>query len=418
MPENSEANSMPPASLDPAHQRDVLGHYPTGVAVVTGLLDGAPVGMVVGTFSSVSLEPALVSFMPQTSSRTWTLLAEAESLCINVLAHDQLELCRLLAMPAADKFEHVDWSLSPWGAPQVEGAVAHVHCRVDRVVEAGDHLIVLCAVQAMSVDRPVTPLLFFQGGYGGFSATGLSAKADCDVIAALRLADRARGGVERLARDINCEAAVLVAVGPDELTTAVSAHGGRVHQHEALGHRIPLVPPIGEAYVAGSSPEVVERWLAKVPRHEADLLPHYRARLESVAADGHAVSVVSAQDRAAYAELGSALLEYASGELTPARERAIRSAFTRTRGFFATVELAPDELYDVGSVVVPVRDRRGEVLMVLRLTQLPASVPGRVVEEWIAAVKKTARLVERDLAHGAGAHRADDYLTWGADFMM
>jgi len=404
--------------ITPGHFREVLGHYPTGVTVVTGMVDDRPVGMVVGTFSSVSLDPPLVAFMPQVGSRTWSLLATAPTFCINVLAHDQLNLCRTMAVPRDDKFDGVDWSPSALGAPALAGAVAHVHCRQVSTVEAGDHWIVLCSVESMELSRPVAPLLFFQGGYGGFSPGGMAAKADAELITAVRLGDRARSQVEKLARRLGCEAAALVAVSPDELTTAVTAYGGTAAMVEPLGQRIPLIPPIGEAYVAGN-PEQTERWLGKIVPQDDDVIACYRNRLDSVARSGVALTLAGPDVRADYDRLHEALDEYATGELTPARERAVRAVLSETRHVFADAELDPDAVYDVGSVVVPVRGPDGEVAMVLRVTQLPAGVPGRTVEGWIESVRGAAAAVERDLAVGTGAARALDYRDWyDADFPL
>lgn len=409
---------MQTTTIDPTHLREVLGHYPTGVAVVTGTVDGVPVGMVVGTFSSVSLDPPLVSFMPQVGSGSWARLSTASALCVNVLAADQLELCRTLAGRREDKFADVAWSPSPLGAPALDDAVAQVHCRVSRTVEAGDHWIVLCAVECMEVTRAVPPLLFFQGGYGGFSPAGLAARVDADLLAAARLGDRARGQVERVARRLGCEAAALVAVSPDELTTVVSAYGGTATVLEPLGHRIPLIPPIGEAYVAGD-PAATERWLAKVPSSDPSLVDRYRARLATVAARGVAISMVGPGARADYDRLHDALADYASGTLTPARERALRTTLAETRHFFDDVDLLSDETYDVGAIVVPVHDAAGRIVMVLRAAQLPASVPGRVVEEWVDELRAAARCVERDLASDGGARRASAYRDWyDGDFPM
>ena len=77
-------------AIDATTFRETLGHYPTGVAVVTVVDDdGAPDGMVVGTFSSVSLDPPLIAFFPATSSRSFERIRTASAFCINVLASDQ-----------------------------------------------------------------------------------------------------------------------------------------------------------------------------------------------------------------------------------------------------------------------------------------------------------------------------------------
>ena len=404
--------------IDPALYREVLGHYPTGVAVVTAFEGEEPLGMVVGTFTSVSLDPPLVAFMPTTSSGTYARLARASAYCINVLAHDQQDLCRTMATPGDDKFARVAWHPSETGAPVLDDAVARIHCAREQEIEAGDHYIVLCRVQGLEVARPVTPLLFFQGGYGGFSPAGMAARGDAELIDALRLTDTARPEVERLARRLRCEAAVLVGVGPDELTTAFSAYGGTAEMVEPLGQRIPLIPPIGEAYVAGAAPEVVEHWLSKVNPRDPELVAQYRTRLASVERRGAGVSFLGGDGPVGYEQLGEALREYGTGELTPAREREFRGLLANTRCFFEDRDLVPSQHYRVGGIVVPVRNPEGDISMVLRATQLPGEASGAQVEEWIAGVQQAGRAVERNLA-AAGRSALRDYRAWyDADFPM
>src|SRR5512145_1243915 len=101
------------ADIDPATFRRVLGAYPTGVCVITARSEsGEPLGMVVGTFTSVSLDPPLVGFLPDKNSVTWSLIERAGHFCVNVLASDQQELCRQVTMPGPDKFKGVDYHFS------------------------------------------------------------------------------------------------------------------------------------------------------------------------------------------------------------------------------------------------------------------------------------------------------------------
>jgi len=91
--------------IDPAVFRQVLGSYPTGVCAITALgPDGQPVGMVVGTFTSVSLDPPLVGFLPDKNSSTWPLIEGAGRFCVNALGADQQATCRSLAARGPDKF--------------------------------------------------------------------------------------------------------------------------------------------------------------------------------------------------------------------------------------------------------------------------------------------------------------------------
>ncbi len=406
-------------ALDPAQYREVMGHYPTGVTVVTGTSsDGEPVGMVVGTFTAVSLDPPLVAFMPTTTSGTYGLMRDSAAYCINVLAHDQLDLCRLMAVPRPGKFDDVDWALSPHGAPTLKDAVAHIHCRPHDVVTAGDHFIVLCEVEAMEVNRPVTPLLFFQGGYGGFNSRGMSAKGDAELIEALRLAELARPQAERVARSLGCETGVLVAANDHELTVAATAYGGNVEAREPLGVRVPLMPPLGEAYVAWADESVVEAWLGRASSQAPEVIGKYRRRLEAVRRSGFAVSRQRDDDHPRYADLAEAMREYAAGDLTPARERVVRSVIAESSPFFETIDIEDGETYDLGAIVVPVLGPDGRTALCLRASQLPSSASAQTVREWVAMLTSAAS----EIADRLGAGSRDEYAAYlqamPGDFMM
>ncbi len=150
-------------AIDPALFRETLGNYPTGVAVVmTVTEDGTPDGMVVGTFSSVSLDPPLVAFFPAKSSKSFTRLRSARSFCVNVLAADQEPLCRRIATLWEGKFDGVQWRPAPLGSPILDGAVSWVECTFEEVSDAGDHHVVLGRVHALGVSTanlaaPVLP---------------------------------------------------------------------------------------------------------------------------------------------------------------------------------------------------------------------------------------------------------------------
>ncbi len=157
-------------AFDSATFRRVLGHYPTGVCIVTAMEDGgAPVGMAVGSFTSVSLDPPLVAFFPDKRSTTWPRIERAGKFCVNVLAADQLEVCRRFSMSGADKFAGITHRLSTNGSPILDGVVAWIDCDLHATHEAGDHVIVLGEVKELEVGTPGGPLLFLRGGYGEFS---------------------------------------------------------------------------------------------------------------------------------------------------------------------------------------------------------------------------------------------------------
>jgi len=148
----------------------VLGSYPTGVCAITAVTDeGERAAMIVGTFSSVSLDPPLVGFFPDKRSSTWPLIQKAGRFCVNVLGSGQGELCRQLAASGADKFAGVSYRLSENGSPVLAGVLAWIDCALHDVVEAGDHYLALGRVLNMEVVRHEDPMLFFKGQYGGFA---------------------------------------------------------------------------------------------------------------------------------------------------------------------------------------------------------------------------------------------------------
>ncbi len=160
--------------FDGAEFRRILGHYPTGVCAVTAIVDGAPVGLVVGSFTSVSLDPPLVAFFPDRSSTSWPKIQAAGRFCVNVLAENQLDVCRALASKASNKFENLSYRLSSAGLPIIEDVVAWIDCDLYAVHEAGDHFIAIGQVHSLDGHPSYKPLLFYKGAYGQFSPFGLA----------------------------------------------------------------------------------------------------------------------------------------------------------------------------------------------------------------------------------------------------
>jgi 3-hydroxy-9,10-secoandrosta-1,3,5(10)-triene-9,17-dione monooxygenase reductase component len=157
--------------LEPAGFRKVLGAYPTGVCAITSRSDdGQLLGMIVGSFTSVSLAPPLVGFLPGRSSHTWSLIERTGRFCVNVLSSDQLPLCQLLAKPElAVRFTEIDCRLTENSRPAIAGSIATIECNIQSIQEAGDHWFVLGSVIALNLLHDANPLLFHRGRYGGFA---------------------------------------------------------------------------------------------------------------------------------------------------------------------------------------------------------------------------------------------------------
>lgn len=145
--------------------RDVLAQYASGVTVVTTMLGEIPVGMTCQSFTSVSLDPPLVAFLPMRSSRAFAAIRQSRRFCVNFLAAEQIDLSNGFASQAEDKFDGVAWQPTDTGMPRLENTVGWVDCSVHDVHEAGDHYLVIGRVEDLGQGDASDPLLFHQGRY-------------------------------------------------------------------------------------------------------------------------------------------------------------------------------------------------------------------------------------------------------------
>ncbi|MGB8861783.1 MAG: flavin reductase family protein [Ilumatobacteraceae bacterium] len=161
-------------SIDPTLFRQVLGHFPTGVTVISATTaEGSPVGLTIGSFTSVSLDPPLVGFLPMVNSDRWAAINATGSFAVNILGAHQADLCWRFAKSSIEQpFEGVDWHPSPiTGSPIIDGAIAWIDCAIEGVIEAGDHHFVLGRVLELEHTEPDSepnPLLFYRGQLGRF----------------------------------------------------------------------------------------------------------------------------------------------------------------------------------------------------------------------------------------------------------
>lgn len=148
--------------------RDVLGCFASGITVITTISGGEPVGMTCQSFSSVSLDPPLVLFVPARTSRAWPLIQRSGKFCVNMLAADQEHVSAQMATKGTDKFAGLDWHPAEvTGSPVIAGTLAHLDCTVHTVHEAGDHYVVTGRVHHLATTEGPErePLLYFRGRY-------------------------------------------------------------------------------------------------------------------------------------------------------------------------------------------------------------------------------------------------------------
>ncbi|MFJ3673861.1 flavin reductase family protein [Streptomyces sp. NPDC090106] len=140
---------------------------PTSVVVVTATgADGQPVGLAIGSFTSISLDPPLVGFFPTVTSTSWPLIRQSGHFCVNVLAHNQTDIAARFARSGGDKFQGLSHSPAEFsGAPVLDDVIAWIDCELDMAVELGDHYLVVGKVRSMQSQSSDHPLIFLRGGY-------------------------------------------------------------------------------------------------------------------------------------------------------------------------------------------------------------------------------------------------------------
>jgi flavin reductase (DIM6/NTAB) family NADH-FMN oxidoreductase RutF len=164
-----------PEPVDPAVLRQTMGRFATGVAVITAWLDDEPHGMTVNSLTSVSLEPPMLLVCFTRGARTADAVGESGRFAVNILGARQETVSNTFARRGADHFAGLPLQADDAGTPPlVPGALAHLVCRVERVLEAGDHMVVFGLVERAQ-HRDGAPLLFFGGSYGDFQDRGHTA---------------------------------------------------------------------------------------------------------------------------------------------------------------------------------------------------------------------------------------------------
>ncbi|WP_375476299.1 flavin reductase [uncultured Jatrophihabitans sp.] len=370
-------------TIAPESYRSVLGQYPTGVCVVTAdSPDDGPSGMVVGSFTSVSLDPPLIAFYPAKSSTSWPKIEAAGSFCVNILAADQEEICRIFSAKTADKFVGVRHHPTPeTGSPIIDDVVAWIDCDIELVQDAGDHVLVLGRVRQLDIEAPRLPLLFFQGGYGRFSPHSLAtADPTGSMTTPLWQVDLIRPLLERLAEGESCRCLVGALVGDDVfiVASAGQAQDDEVNTASLVGQRLPYLPPSGSVFAAWASEAEQEHWLQQSDAASRD---HHRAALGVVRQRGYSLGLISSAQR-----------EFAS-TLQAMAQRPGNSFHTSLFGLIP--QLSYDPLALDADVVTQVRQISAPVFaadasVALALTVFGYLAPERGAEKLISVLLDTA----------------------------
>ncbi|MCH8560326.1 flavin reductase family protein [Nesterenkonia sp. DZ6] len=159
-----------PPLLDPLTLRHTLGAYPTGVALIAAEVQGRTLGMLANSFTSVSLDPPLVSMSFAHTSTTWPTLSQAKRLGISALGAGDAARADLLRRPSTDRFEGIKVHQHEGSAMTLPDAAATFIVERHSEIEAGDHVVAFFAVVDHSRDHQVTPLVFHSGTFHALNA--------------------------------------------------------------------------------------------------------------------------------------------------------------------------------------------------------------------------------------------------------
>lgn len=151
--------------------RGIMGNYPTGVTVITTKSpEGEPVGLTVNSFTSVSMDPMLISWSIDKNVTTHDIFKDQQSFAVHVLAHDQGDLCMLFATKGTERFSQIEWKNSANDLPVIAGYSGLLECRVYKTVDAGDHTMLIGEV-IHADNKETEPLLYHQRNFGGIPDT-------------------------------------------------------------------------------------------------------------------------------------------------------------------------------------------------------------------------------------------------------
>lgn len=330
--------------------------------------------MTIGSFTSVSMDPPLVAFFPMVGSASFLRIAEMGVFCVNILARSQEELCRRFASRIPDKFHGVSHRRSPLGSPILDGVVAWIDCTISNTHSAGDHLAVFGSVQALAVERAAAPLMFFQGGYGGFNALSIVAEAEDDLAAQLRLADLARPHLEAVSRRFGVEAHATAMAGDCLIQLAWAGASGGRYQGNKVGLRLPAVPPMGLLFVAWEDERSREAWVrGGHPSADGELCAAYAEQCARVRDQGWQ----AIPDHDGLRRVEDTVVRMATSGQTPGLQRELAAHLEEYgREYVALTRAGADR---PSGVCAPVFDRRGRVALAL-MTQSLAGLAEAEIE--------------------------------------
>lgn len=153
--------------IEPFHFREALGHYASGITVITAQIDDELVGFTCQSFYSVSVSPPLVSFSVMSTSGSYPIIRKAGRFAVNILSADQIHISNQFAKRGTDKWLGIGWEHSAQGNPLIDDCLYWIDCEIHAEHVVGDHFVIIGEVKEIRAqeESQVKPLLYFKGQY-------------------------------------------------------------------------------------------------------------------------------------------------------------------------------------------------------------------------------------------------------------
>lgn len=378
--------------------RTVLGEYPTGVSLITSRdAQGDDLAMIVGTFSAVSADPPMISFMPTVGSTSFAAIRERGRFSVSVLGSGHEQLCRLFARKHPDRFASGDWAVGAGGIKRLADAVVWFDAEIETIMPAGDHEIVLARVHDFGAGNGDAglPMLYLRGGYGTFAVPSL--QFDVQGLSwQLRLSDLLRPEIESFAFDSGLECILTGLAGDSVVVLSASNPTQRSltsRGRQPVGAAFPFAAPLGATFAAWGDEERMTSWiensrhvLGEVDREAlAALVDSVRARGYSTMA-GHRV-----------AEQFESIFE----DNAPARSSVVEfwGTVSRLDSIGAPGEqLSAEELRELDSVQLPIFGPDGSTVLVLSVGGLGGELSDHELGALIHRLTAFAETLSRKVA--------------------
>jgi flavin reductase (DIM6/NTAB) family NADH-FMN oxidoreductase RutF/DNA-binding IclR family transcriptional regulator len=368
-----------------------MGQYPTGVVLVSSLDEiGEAFAMIVGSFVSVSLEPALVGFFVDKKSTSWPRIFKTGRFCASVLTAGQIDVCRAFVKKDDDRFNMATWETTACGNPRLVGSAAWLDCRIESVTEAGDHVFVLGRVVELDAGAPDhLPLLFLRGGYGSFTVPSLESPS-LSLTRFVRAVEASRSVVESLASELQLgcilngvvddRVVVLFAAGLDHLPAGASSR---------VGLSFELAAPLAPIHVAWQGDDAVTRWVNNGRRILGDAVVRpAHEELERVRVNGYAFST-GIDEAAAFEDTVAN-----SGD---ALSLDLHDVLPSTLANVSRASQTLDQAHDVTALHFPIFDERGHVRVGLTVNGFRGNKSGPDIARSVQTIERAVSALSKKL---------------------